>query len=115
VTPMRRSILICIAVLTLCAPPALAQEPSHHDDTQQELAGVDIAQSVAQARLQSMDVGVAAAGLTGSWCGTETTSDYTASPTFDPALPQFKVIYAYPVDRPDRFASGMTRCRPTCR
>jgi hypothetical protein len=44
---VRRSILVCTALLAFCAPPALAHGPVYHDDTAQELAGVDIAQSVA--------------------------------------------------------------------
>jgi hypothetical protein len=38
-----------------------------------------------------------------TWCGTQTTTDNTADASIDPTLPQFKFIYAYPSDRPNRF------------
>src|SRR4051812_44836538 len=102
---MRRVVLLCSLLLALGAAPARAHEEPHgdHNDTVRELDTVDVVQEVGQARLSAMDVGVAATGLPTTWCGSETTTDDTTDATFDKTLPQFKVIYAYPADRPDRF------------
>jgi len=105
---MRRSILLfSVGLMVLAGSSSASAEtlkPSIHEDTVHDLEGIDLEQSVDQAELRSLDVGIAASGLTGTWCGTATTSDYTASPAFAPSLPQFKVIYAYPSDRPNRFS-----------
>src|SRR3954452_17477663 len=103
---MRRVVLLCSFLLALGAPSsARAHDGPHgdHNDTVQELGSVDVVKEVGQARLSAMDVGVAATGLPTSWCGSETATDDTTDATFDKTLPQFKVIYAYPADRPDRF------------
>jgi hypothetical protein len=102
---MRRVIPLCLLLLALGAAPARAHGGPHgnHNDTVQELDSVDVVEEVGQARLSAMDVGVAATGLPVTWCGSETTTDNTADAAFDKTLPQFKVIYAYPADRTDRF------------
>src|SRR3954469_22067648 len=103
---MLRVALLCSLLVALGAPAsARAHNGPHgdHNDTVQELDTVDVVEEVGQAPLRSMDVGGAAPGLPTSWCGSETTTDDTADATFDKTLPQFKVIYAYPADRPDRF------------
>jgi hypothetical protein len=102
---MRRAIPLCLLLLALGAAPARADDVPHgdHNDTVQELDSVDVVKEVGQARLSAMDVGIAATGLPATWCGSETTTDDTADATFDKAQPQFKVIYAYPADRTDRF------------
>src|SRR4051812_24592634 len=102
---MRRVVLLCSLLLALGAAPARAHEEPHgdHNDTVRELDTVDVVQEVGQARLSAMDVGVAATGLPTTWCGSETTTDDTADAAFDKTQPQFKVIYAYPADRTDRF------------
>ncbi len=103
---MRRALLLSLFLLVLGAVPAYAHDDAvgDHDDTVQELGGVDIVGSVGQARLSQFDVGVAAVGLPTAWCGTERTDDDMLDATFDKTLPQFKVVYAYPSDRADRFA-----------
>ena len=45
-----------------------------------------------------------ASGLPTMWCGSETAADDVADATFAKTQPQFKVVYVYPSDRPDRFA-----------
>jgi hypothetical protein len=104
---MRRVVLLCSLLLALGAPSSARahdDEPhGDHNDTVQELDTVDVVKEVGQARLSAMDVGVAATSLPTTWCGSETTTDDTADAAFDKTLPQFKMIYAYPADRPDRF------------
>lgn len=103
---MRRVVLLCSLLLALGATSsARAHEVPHgdHNDTVQELDTVDVVKEVGQARLSAMDVGVAATGLPTTWCGAETTTDDTVDAAFDKTLPQFKVIYAYPADRVNRF------------
>jgi hypothetical protein len=100
--------LLALSALTLPSGARAADVPpppqTDHVDTIQELDDIDLTQEVGQARLSAMDVGIAANGLPTTWCGSETTTDDTADAFFDASLPQFKVIYAYPHDRPDRFA-----------
>src|SRR3954463_4670131 len=98
-------VLLCSLLLALGAAPARAHEEPHgdHNDTVRELDTVDVVKEVGQARLSAMDVGVAATGLPTTWCGSETTTDDTVDAAFDKTLPQFKVVYAYPADRADRF------------
>ncbi len=100
-----RAIVLCFALLALGATPAYAEDlpRGDHNDTMQELESVNVVQEVGQARLKAMDVGVAATGLPTMWCGLETTTDDTVDAAFDKTLPQFKVIYAYPADRGNRF------------
>ncbi len=97
--------LLCSLLLAFGAAPAWAHDGPHgdHNDTVQELDSVDVVEEVGEARLSAMDVGVAATGLPTTWCGSETTTDNTADAAFDKTLPQFKLIYAYPADRSDRF------------
>jgi hypothetical protein len=101
-----RVLVLSLALLALAASPAAAHElpRGDHHDTVQELDSVDVVRAVGQARLSAMDVGVAATGLPTTWCGGETTTDTTVDQAFDKTLPQFKVVYAYPSDRTDRFA-----------
>src|SRR4051812_18098409 len=71
-----------------------------HRDTRGQLQEVDLADVVTTAQTQ----GDGADGLPTAWCGDETTGDDTAHAATPPSQPQFKVVYAYAADRPDRFA-----------
>src|SRR3954469_15133916 len=71
-----------------------------HRDTRGQLEEVDLADAVTTAQAQ----GDGSAGLPSAWGGDETTGDDTAHAATPPGQPQFKVVYAYAADRPDRFA-----------
>jgi hypothetical protein len=73
-----------------------------HADTRTQLQDVNLADVVSIAQAQSD-----AAGLPVQWCGDETGGNDTADAATPPAKAQFKVVYAYAADRPDRFAGWM--------
>src|SRR4051794_26299778 len=108
----RTTSLLTIAALAICcALPAgaLAHETgTDHIDTGTELRDTPIATELAAAQragLTENPFTVAADTLpTTSWCGDATTADDTADAAYAVSAPQFKVIYAYPKDRPNRFA-----------
>src|SRR4051795_1103403 len=108
--PVKRALwptLLLILSLAVLAPPAGAhgdhedadghdaaaltgdelQPGTDHTDTPQELAGVNLAAQVGQARLQLAEAPVLAAGAPTAWCGSETGTD-TIVGAVDPAAPQ---------------------------
>src|SRR4051812_650695 len=87
--------LAALALPTFALPHP-AQDRLVHRDTRGELQEVNLAQVVMTAQDQSSGSN----GLPTTWCGDETTSDVGAPS----AQAQFKVVYAYAADRPDRFA-----------
>jgi hypothetical protein len=68
-----------------------------HFDTRGQIQGVNLAQVVRTAQAQ----GGGADGLPTTWCGDETTGDNAPVTPVDKA--QFKLVYAYAADRPNRF------------
>src|SRR4051794_23133419 len=72
---------------------------SVHRDTRGQLQDVDLAGVVATAQADTN-----ADGLPTTWCGDELTGNDTAHAATPAGAPQFKVVYAYATDRPDRFA-----------
>src|SRR3954466_11459510 len=91
------------ALTTLALPTfALTHAPSQgaitHRDTRGQLQEVNLADAVATANEQSDG----SDGLPTAWCGGETTGDNPAITAASKA--QFKVVYAFAADRPDRFA-----------
>ena len=70
-----------------------------HADTRGQLQEVNLAEVVSTAEAQSD-----ADGLPVKWCGDETGSNNTANAATPASKAQFKVVYAYAADRPDRFA-----------
>jgi hypothetical protein len=90
--------LAAVALPTLARPHA---EPGRvtHRDTRGLLQDVNLADVVTTAQAQ----GAGADGLPVQWCGDETTSNNTANAVTAAAKAQFKVVYAYAADRPDRF------------
>ena len=70
-----------------------------HADTRGQLQDVNLAEVVVTAEAQSDT-----AGLPTTWCGNETTVDNTANAALAVGKPQFKLVYAYAADRPNRFA-----------
>lgn len=104
-----RPMLVLLLTCALGAVPGAAfahDTPGDHGVDTPEDIGFDITESVAQQQLADLP-GTSMAGsgaLPITWCGTERTTDDTVNATFNAALPQFKVIYAYPADRPNRFS-----------
>lgn len=107
----RATSLLTLAALAICCGlpgGALAHETgTDHIDTAVELRDTSIATEVAAAQRAGVTENpftVAADTLpTTSWCGDATTVDDTANAAYPASAPQFKVIYAYPKDRPNRF------------
>jgi hypothetical protein len=95
-----------LVVLLLCltfAAPASAHGPeADHTDSRFELAGTDIAGTVATVDAAA---GTEDQGLPVDWCGTERNTDDTADAAFAQTKEQFKLVYAYASDRTNRFAA----------
>src|SRR5262245_17900270 len=70
-----------------------------HRDTRTQLGDVNLADVVSTAQAAAGD---GADGLPTTWCGDETGGDN--GPVTPAAKAQFKVVYAYAADRPNRFA-----------
>jgi hypothetical protein len=70
-----------------------------HRDTRTQLGDVNLADVVATAQAAAGD---GSDGLPTTWCGNETGGDN--GPVTPAAKAQFKVVYAYAADRPNRFA-----------
>src|SRR3954470_1799313 len=92
-------VLATLAVPTL-AMPHKPKELLTHRDTRGQLQDVNLADVVTTAQAQ----GDGADGIPTSWCGDETGADDTADAATPAAKAQFKVVYAFAADRPDRFA-----------
>jgi hypothetical protein len=88
-----RLVLAVFGVFLALAAPAAAHDGPTHGDTRGELARMDI-----KGELAALEPATA---LPTTWCGVRTAAD---SPGADVAQAQFKVVYAYPSDRPDRSA-----------
>jgi hypothetical protein len=93
-----RTLLIAISALLLTAAPAAAhgvEGAITHLDTRAELAFVDVAATAAAAAVPD--------ALPYEWCGEARTTDGTAHDALPASSPRFKLVYAHPADRPDRF------------
>jgi hypothetical protein len=87
--------IVFLAALT--AAPAQAHDTRlTHRDTRDELSHVSVAATAAAA--------AAPDALPTAWCGDPRTADDTANAALAPSSPRFKLVYAHPADRPDRFA-----------
>src|ERR1700755_3149330 len=98
--PALGAVLVPLALLGL-ATFGTPHRPnvSVHRDTRGQLQDVDLADVVQTAQADSTDD-----GLPTAWCGDELTGNDTAHAATPASAPQFKVVYAYAADRPDRFA-----------
>jgi hypothetical protein len=95
---VRRLLLITLLAAVLPASSAAAhgvEGAITHRDTREELAFVDVAATAAAA--------AAPDALPYEWCGTARTTDDAAHDTLPASSPRFKLVYAHPADRPDRF------------
>ena len=93
-----RTLLIAVFALLVTAAPAAAhgvEGAITHRDTREELAFVDVAATAAAA--------AAPDALPYEWCGDARTTDDTAHAALPASSPRFKLVYAHPADRPDRF------------
>jgi hypothetical protein len=90
-----------LAVLALPTFAVPHKDPNlvTHRDTRTQLQDVNLADVVSTAQAAAGD---GADGLPTAWCGTETPGDNGAVTPV--AKAQFKVVYAYAADQPDRFA-----------
>ena len=95
--PAAGAVIFALAALALptFALPHTNRYLLTHADTRGQLQDVNLADVVSTAEAQSD-----ADGLPVKWCGDETGSNLADSST----KPQFKVVYAFAADRPDRFA-----------
>src|SRR3954447_3247936 len=93
-----------IALATLALPTfALPHQPADkltHRDTRTQLRDVNLADVVTTAQAQGDGID----GLPTTWCGTDLATDNTANAATPATKAQFKVVYAYAADRPNRFA-----------
>lgn len=95
----RRLLAVAAGLAAACATPAAAHEGSGlvtHRDMRAELVQGSIAATAAAAD--------APGALPYAWCGDALTRDGTGNATRPPRSPAFKLVYAHPADRPDRFA-----------
>ena len=94
--------MIALAALALptFALPDRRSDVAVHRDTRAELQSVNLAEAVAVAQAQADGPD----GLPATWCGDELTAEGTTNASVPASAPQFKVVYAYAADRPDRFA-----------
>jgi hypothetical protein len=95
-----RTLLLALILLLASAPGAAAHGVGGvitHRDTRDELALVDVAATAAAADAPD--------ALPYQWCGDPRTSDDSAHAALPASSPRFKLVYAHPADRPDRFAA----------
>jgi hypothetical protein len=95
---VRRLLIVTLLAAILPAAPAAGhgvEGAITHRDTRDELALVDVAATAAAA--------AAPDALPYEWCGETRTTDDTAHDPFPASAPRFKLVYAHPADRPDRF------------
>ena len=98
---MLRAVIAAACLLLLAAAPASAHDDPTHRDTRDALAPLDLIGTVRRVERSARDED---GGLPVTWCGAERTADDTVNNAFAVSAPQFKVVYAYPADRPNRFA-----------
>lgn len=98
-----RALLIALCLVLVSASPALAHgdDDPEHRDTRDALAPMDLLSTVRTVAQSADDED---GGLPDTWCGTERTTDDSVHNAFLVTQPQFKVVYAYPADRPNHFA-----------
>ena len=92
------------ALATLALPTYALQHQSGerltHLDTRGQLQDVNLAEVVVTAQAAADG----AAGLPTTWCGEDRATDNTANAATPATKAQFKVVYAFAADRPNRFA-----------
>jgi hypothetical protein len=96
---VRRLVLVLLFASPLPATAAVTHGGGllTHRDTREELSEIHLAATAATADLPN--------ALPYGWCGDERTTDDAAHAAQPATAPRFKVVYAHPADRPDRFAA----------
>ena len=98
---VRLTLLAGILLLALAGTASAHGRQDDHIDTRRELG-------VGRHRQDGRDRPTAgpseSGGLPTTWCGTQRTTDDITNNAFNVSLPQFKVVYAYPVDGANRVA-----------
>jgi hypothetical protein len=96
-----RIVLLALAITLAGTSTAAAHDSGDgwslltHADTREELSLVDVAATAAAA--------AAPDALPYAWCGDERASDNIANAAQPADSPRFKIVYAHPADRPNRF------------
>src|SRR4051794_171392 len=98
----RRLLLVALLAAPLTAPTVAAAHSGGdgvltHRDTRDELSEIHLAATAAAAEIPN--------ALPYAWCGDERTTDDVVHSSLPASSPRFKVVYAHPADRPDRFAA----------
>jgi hypothetical protein len=93
--------VVLLLCLLLAAPATAHDLGATHTDSRIELAGTDVGATVSTVEAAA---GTEDEGLPVTWCGSERTTDDTANAVFPQQTQQFKLVYAYASDRPNRFA-----------
>ena len=112
----RSSIPLLCALIALLAFPAGAFASSgtataeSHGDPASALPDVLLTRPATEQRWTALNPAIGidnerSGGLSETWCGAETASDDTVDDVYLDTDQQFKLIYAYPSDQPDRFAA----------
>jgi hypothetical protein len=103
VRPAARIVLLTLALVLAVAASAPAHDElpaALHGDTPQEVS-LDVAAAVENDEQQA----ATGTALPTTWCGEAAPPpDDTANAVHDQTLPQFKLVYAFPRDRANRFA-----------
>src|SRR5258705_7288480 len=97
---MRRArafVVVLLLLLLALAPAASAHDEAepNHRDTPADLAGADLARTLALAHLTSTAAPNLARYAPTAWCGTRLTADDTEYAAFPATQRQIKGVYAY--------------------
>jgi hypothetical protein len=100
--PVIGAVLFSLAALALPTFATPHKDPFllTHRDTRGQMEDVDLADVVQTAEASQGD----STSLPTTWCGDETSANDTADAATPAAKAQFKVVYAFAADRPDRFS-----------
>ena len=107
--PRATILLLCAVFALLGLPGAALAQVAADSDPAAALPDTLVTGPVTQGELSSMPAVAIdderSGGLPETWCGTPTTSDDTIDDVAPADGPNFKLIYAYASDQPDRFAA----------
>ncbi|MGH2948168.1 MAG: hypothetical protein ACRDPC_18265, partial [Solirubrobacteraceae bacterium] len=99
--PSVRRLLVLPAALVA---GLLAAAPAAGHGVTGAITHMDAREDLAQTVAATAAAADAPGALPYGWCGDALTADDTAHAALPPSSPRFKLVYAHPADRPDRFA-----------